>query len=224
MVVSVQPTWTSDVALHHASYSDLAHHRGATGPRRRSRTHWSINFCTHPRCGGGRVWRGALQRKRPGRDAPGIRLLERPRPGWGRLGRSAALGIASAEPLVSALVDTSVLVDYLRGQPDAAELLERERAAAPLHASEMTRLEILAGMRPAEADRTQSLLSTLIWHPVDTSIAEEAGALGRRWLPSHHTIDGADLAIAATAIKTGSRLLTLNVRHFLMFTELSAPY
>ena len=125
---------------------------------------------------------------------------------------------------MTALVDTSVLVDYLRGHPDAAELLERERTAAPLHASEMTRLEILAGMRPTEADRTQSLLSTLIWHPVDTSIAEEAGALGRRWLPSHHAIDGADLAIAATAIKTGSRLLTLNVRHFPMFTELSAPY
>ncbi|MHB1172087.1 MAG: PIN domain-containing protein [Lacisediminihabitans sp.] len=48
----------------------------------------------------------------------------------------------------------------------------------------------------------RSLLSTLVWHPVDAEVAEEAGALGRRWLPSHHTIDGADLAIAATAIRT----------------------
>ena len=125
---------------------------------------------------------------------------------------------------MTALVDTSILVDYLRGHQGAAELLERERSDAPLHASEMTRLEILAGMRPAEADETQSLLSTLIWHPVDSGIAEEAGALGRRWLPSHHTIDGADLAIAATALHTGSRLLTRNVRHFPMFTDLSAPY
>jgi len=125
---------------------------------------------------------------------------------------------------VTALVDTSVLIDYLRGRRDAAELLENERAAAPLHASEITRLEVLAGMQPAEEDGTRLLLSTLVWHPVDTEVAEEAGSLGREWLPSHHTIDSADLAIAATAIRTGSRLLTRNVRHFPMFTGLQAPY
>lgn len=125
---------------------------------------------------------------------------------------------------MSALVDTSVLIDYLRGHSGAAELLERERASAPLQASEITRLEVLAGMREAEEERTRALLSTLIWHPVDADVAEEAGALGRRWLPSHHTIDGADLAIAATAIRSGSRLLTRNVRHFPMFADLRRPY
>lgn len=125
---------------------------------------------------------------------------------------------------MSALVDTSVLIDYLRGHQGAADLLEGERAAAPLHASEITRLEILAGMRAAEEGETRSLLSTLVWHPVDAEVAEEAGALGRQWLPSHHTIDGADLAIAATAIRSGSRLLTRNVRHFPMFTDLHSPY
>lgn len=125
---------------------------------------------------------------------------------------------------MTALVDTSVLIDYLRGHQPAALLLERERTAAPLHASEMTRLEILAGMRSAERRRTGLLLSTLVWHPVDTLIAEEAGALGRTWLPSHHSIDGADLAIAATAIRVGARLLTRNVKHFPMFADLTAPY
>lgn len=125
---------------------------------------------------------------------------------------------------MTALVDTSVLVDYLRGHEAAAAVLERERAVAPLRASEITRLEVLAGMRPAEEAATRSLLSTLRWHPVDAEIAEDAGALGRRWLPSHHSIDGADLAIAATAIRTGSRLLTRNVRHFPMFPNLRAPY
>jgi len=134
------------------------------------------------------------------------------------------LSASAAAQLVTALVDTSVLIDYLRGHHGAAELLEQERTAAPLHASEMTRLEILAGMRPVEADGTQSLLSTLLWHPVDQEIAEEAGILGRRWLPRHHTIDGADPAIAATAVRTGSRLLTRNVGHFPMFKDLQAPY
>lgn len=125
---------------------------------------------------------------------------------------------------MTALVDTSVLIDYLRGHPGAGEVLEAERAVAPLHASEITRLEILAGMRPKEEGGTRSLLSTLVWHPVDAEVAEEAGALGRQWLASHHTIDSADLAIAATAIRNGYRLLTRNVRHFPMFTDLNPPY
>lgn len=41
-------------------------------------------------------------------------------------------------------------------------------------------------MRPAEKDGTRTLLSTLVWYPVDAKIAEEAAALGRNWLPSHH--------------------------------------
>lgn len=125
---------------------------------------------------------------------------------------------------MTALIDTSVLVDYLRGHPAAGELLDRERADGVLHASEITRLEILAGMRSADELGTRTLLSSLAWHPVDSETAEEAGALGRRWLPSHHTIDSADLAIAATVVRIGARLLTLNVRHFPMFADLQAPY
>jgi len=125
---------------------------------------------------------------------------------------------------VTVLVDTSVLIDYLRGRPDAAAVLERERAAGPLQVSEITRLEVLAGMRPDGEDATRSLLSALVWHPVDTDVAEDAGALGRRWLASHHTIDRADLAIAATALRAGTRLLTHNVRHVPMFPDLHAPY
>ncbi|MGH9294835.1 MAG: type II toxin-antitoxin system VapC family toxin [Acidimicrobiales bacterium] len=125
---------------------------------------------------------------------------------------------------MSALVDTSILIDYLRGHAGAGDLLERQRAAGVLHASEITRIELLADMRPIEEDDTRALLSTLVWHPVDAKIAEEAGALGRQWLPSHHTIDSADLAVAATAVCTDARLLTRNVRHFPMFTGLQAPY
>lgn len=125
---------------------------------------------------------------------------------------------------MTALCDTSVLIDYLRGDPRAGALLERERAEAPIHASEISRLEILAGMRPSEAAATRLLLSTLRWHPVDDQIAEAAGALGREWLPSHHTIDSADLAIAATAIHARARLLTRNTEHFPMFEDLRAPY
>ena len=140
------------------------------------------------------------------------------------MGGPASFRITPVARLVTALVDTSILIDYLRGHEGAAAVLERERAAAPLQASEITRLEVLAGMRPAEEDATRSLLSALRWHPVDADVVEDAGALGRQWLPSHHTIDSADLAIAATVMRTGSRLLTRNVRHFPMFPGLRPPY
>lgn len=122
------------------------------------------------------------------------------------------------------LVDTSVIIDYLRGHPGAKELLESERMDAPLHASEVTRLEVLAGTRGSEENATRSFLSTFIWHSVDASIAESAGELGRKWLPSHRSIDSADLAIAATAIVVDVKLLTCNVKHFPMFADLSKPY
>jgi predicted nucleic acid-binding protein len=125
---------------------------------------------------------------------------------------------------VSALIDTSVLIDFLRGITAAGEALEQARKEGPLRASEITRLEVLSGMQLAEEHETRLLLSTLVWHPVDAEIAEEASALGRRWLPGHRAIDSADLAIAATAIRTDSRLMTLNVKHFPMFTGLKAPY
>jgi predicted nucleic acid-binding protein len=125
---------------------------------------------------------------------------------------------------VSVVIDTSILIDYLRGHRAAGQLLETERAAGLLHASEITRLEVLAGMRPAEETATRQLLSTLVWHPVDTGIAETAGALGRRWLPSHGGIDSADLAIAATTIVLDARLQTRNTRHYPMFADLTAPY
>lgn len=125
---------------------------------------------------------------------------------------------------MTVLVDTSVLIDYLRGHQPAAILLEQARASGPLHASEITRIEILAGMRPGEEEPTGSLLASLAWHEVDAEVSEEAGALGRQWLSSHPGIDSADLAIAATAILNRAELLTLNVRHFPMFPDLRRPY
>lgn len=145
--------------------------------------------------------------------------------GRGGMGRSVAIGAAArGRSLSSVLVDTAILIDYLRGHQGAAQLLEGERSAGAMHASEITRLEVLAGMRTGEEDQTRSLLTTLRCHPVDAEVAEKAGELGRAWLPSHHGIDGADLAIAATTVLVEARLLTLNVRHFPMFSGLTAPY
>lgn len=125
---------------------------------------------------------------------------------------------------MSVLIDTSVLIDVLRGHAAATKVLRDARLAGPLHASELTRLEILAGMRPAEAGATRALLEIIDWRPLDGQIAEMAGELGRQWLPGNRGIDAADLAIAATAVVLEVPLLTRNVKHFPMFAGLAAPY
>jgi predicted nucleic acid-binding protein len=125
---------------------------------------------------------------------------------------------------MTVVVDTSILIDVLRGETAAAEVLYESRAEGPLHASEVVRLEVLAGMRPAEQTATVALLNVFTWHPMDRSIAELAGELGRTWLRSNRGTDSADLAIAATTIALGARLITKNIKHFPMFPDLTAPY
>jgi predicted nucleic acid-binding protein len=122
------------------------------------------------------------------------------------------------------VVDTSVLIDVLRGERAAAAVLREAREAGPLQASEVTRLEVLAGSRAREEDATRTLFGAFVWHPLDEGIAEIAGELGRQWLPGNSGIDSADLAIAATAVALDAQLLTRNVKHFPMFAGLSAPY
>lgn len=125
---------------------------------------------------------------------------------------------------MTVVVDTSILIDVLRGEPAALAVLREAREAGPLEASEVTRLEVLAGMRPHEEDDTRGLLGAFTWHPLDERLAEIASELGRRWLPSHRGVDSADLAIAATAVALDARLMTRNVKHFPMFEGLRAPY
>ena len=60
------------------------------------------------------------------------------------------------------LLDTSVAVDHLRGEPAASELLGAAIAAGePLAASEVVRFELLAGVRPKEADALQRFFTAI---------------------------------------------------------------
>lgn len=126
---------------------------------------------------------------------------------------------------VAALVDTSVLVDHLRGRAEARDLLEDEiNAGEPVFASLLTKVEVLAGMRPREADATRALLGLLVWVEVSDAIAERAGAMAVRYLRSHPGVDIVDHVIAATREELDVPLWTMNVRHFPMVRGLRAPY
>ena len=125
---------------------------------------------------------------------------------------------------MSVIVDTSVIVDHLRNDPRAVnlmtELLKRDRvwAAAP------TRTEIIAGLRPDELEPMAKLFDVLSWIEIDIQIADDAGQLARKYQRSHGGIDTVDYLIAAAAQARGGSLVTLNVRHFPMFPDLEPAY
>ncbi len=123
------------------------------------------------------------------------------------------------------VVDTNILVDVLRDRRSAVvELAARAGAGERLTASTLTKVEILAGMRPGEEPATYTLFDALEWVPVTDAIAERAGQLARTFARSHPGIEVVDYAIAATARELGAELWTTNVRHFPMFPDLEAPY
>ena len=123
------------------------------------------------------------------------------------------------------LLDTTIAVDHLRGDDRAASLLERlANEGEPLLASELSRFELLAGMRPEELDATERFMDALSWVPVNEEIARLAGSMAAEYRRSHSGIDAIDYVIAATSTVTGADLLTTNVRHFPMIPQLRPPY
>jgi len=120
------------------------------------------------------------------------------------------------------VIDTTVIIDLLRGaQPaiDWARSIERR-----LVASEVTRVEVLRGLRSHERASAERAFSAFRWQGIDESIARRAGEFGRRWRRSHRAIGLADLLIASTAIELDAELATSNIRHFPMFPDLALPY
>ena len=124
------------------------------------------------------------------------------------------------------VLDTSVLIDHLRGRPKAAtEIIPRAIARGDeLWSSYVVRAELLAGMRTVEETATRDLLRLITWADLDESTSEAVGALGRRFLSSHPGIDVSDLIVAALAQHLDAELKTTNVKHFPMFKGLKAPY
>ncbi len=115
-----------------------------------------------------------------------------------------------------------MLVDHLRmvGPATAFVIALEERPSC----SEISRIEIIQGLRSSERHDAEELFELIEWVTVDEAIARRAGELGRRWRRSHQGIGVADLAVAATTEHLGASLATSNVKHFPMFPGLRAPY
>ena len=125
---------------------------------------------------------------------------------------------------MSSLFDTSILIDHLRGRPEATDLLLAAASKGVPLVSVLSRVEIEGGMHSEERHGVRRLFDAVIVVPVSDEIAKDAGALLRKYRRSHPGIDLVDYVIAATARTAGAELTTLNVKHFPMFKGIEAPY
>jgi predicted nucleic acid-binding protein len=122
---------------------------------------------------------------------------------------------------VSSLLDTSVMIDLLRGDERAVAHV-RSLTVVP-HCSEVTRVDLIGLLRLGQTAAVERLFDTLHWVPVGEATSRLAGELGRLYLATH-PLTAQDLIIAATAAHLGARLSTATPNRYPMLVGVSAAY
>ena len=126
---------------------------------------------------------------------------------------------------MNALIDTDVLIDHLRGVAVARDLLlHLLESGGPPAISAITVAEIEAGIGESERETVEVLLDRLPALALDPEIARTGGRFRREYGASHGVLLP-DALIAATAVKHGRTLYTLNRKHYPMpEVEVVVPY
>jgi len=120
------------------------------------------------------------------------------------------------------LIDTDVLIDYLRDRAEAVSYLES--LTESLLISVITVAELYAGVREgAERTKLDEFVQAFEVVPVDREVAIEGGLYRRDYMKSHN-VGLADALIAATAESRQAALVTLNSKHFPMLANVIVPY
>jgi len=116
--------------------------------------------------------------------------------------------------MASVLVDTSVWVDYFRkGESQAALLLDLLIKEKTVVLCGIVELELLQGMRPAEKEPLQELLTALPFIETERSDFQRAGKLLGELRSKGVQIPVTDGIIASLCGRHGLSLLTLD-KHF----------
>ncbi len=120
------------------------------------------------------------------------------------------------------LLDTDVLVDFLRGHRKAVAFVTTRSTRIIL--SSIVVAELYAGVRgEREQVVLEELLSLFPVVPVSGEIAKKGG-LYRRDYGKSHGVSLADAILAATAEAEDAELKTLNVKHYPMLKGLRPAY
>jgi predicted nucleic acid-binding protein len=134
------------------------------------------------------------------------------------VGAGAAAGGRSPSRLriVPILLDTTVLIDVLRGRQAGRRLLALRAAGEVPYVCCINVEEVWRGMRQAESEGTERLLDALRLAELGAAEAKQAGDWRRRFAERGVTLSQADCLIASAAVGAGARLATGNPTDFPM--------
>jgi predicted nucleic acid-binding protein len=116
-------------------------------------------------------------------------------------------------PLV---LDSTVLIDALRGRPAADRIEDLLVGRELLLTTAVNVEEIVRGLRPADRNALDLLLTGLRILPIRREEAERAGRWRQDFAARGITLHQADCLIAAGVHTAGGRLATANVKDFPM--------
>ena len=114
------------------------------------------------------------------------------------------------------VLDSTVLIDALRGYPAGDRIKSMRRARVQLWVSAISIEEIWRGLRPGESEAAVRLVDALRLAPVDRNVAKTAGTWRRDFAANGTTLHQDDCLIAASALNVGARLATGNPGDFPM--------
>ena len=122
------------------------------------------------------------------------------------------------------LLDTTVLIDLLRGRPGAVTRLHalRDSGDAPCVCA-INVEEVARGLRPGEEGRANGLFSGVRVAALGEEEGWTAGDWRREFAARGQTLSQADCLVAAAALSVGGRLATGNPRDFPM-SELAVEH
>ena len=114
------------------------------------------------------------------------------------------------------LLDSTVLIDALRGRPAAARVAGLRRQGIQPWACVISVEEIWRGLRPDERAAGRRLFNALRLAPLGVAEGRRAGIWRRMFAEQGVTLHQADCLIAAAAEGVGATLATANVDDFPM--------
>lgn len=119
--------------------------------------------------------------------------------------------------MAAVLIDTTVVIDLLRGRDAAIGRLTALRAAGDSgYVCAITVEETVRGLRPREHDAARRLFSGLRLAPLGEREGWQAGEWRRAYASRGRTLAQADCIVAAAALSIGGRLATANRKDFPM--------
>lgn len=114
------------------------------------------------------------------------------------------------------LLDTSVLIDALRGRPAAERLRIVRRQGVEPWVSAVSIEEVWRGLRPEEEVAARRLVEALRLAPLGVAEARRSGRWRRQYAAEGIILHQADCLVAAAAVGVGAVLATANVKDFPM--------